>query len=614
MAVLQICGFETGDATEAQGAGGTYSYDTTTKRTGGYALRSNPALNGNGYNSIAGYTSTGGKDNLNRTTETFFTFYFRYATLPSSTTILARVTGTGGPGVAVTIQCDGSGNITLLGTTTSSIVATISTDTWYRADLRATPNATSGLSIDGGTEQTVTANAVTDMDVLVLGRSLASGPAYDAYFDDVLIDDTAFPGEGEVRTLRPDGDGTYTAWGDGTGTTFAEVDDDAPGHDSDTTYIKALATSDNTARTFSLTSTATAGVSGAITAAKLVGVCRTEDVTGTSGVGIRIRNGSTDVNTGTREWTTTYVGYGLIQATDPNTGAAWTTGGLDTAEGGCWAGTIAQAQRATAFWLMVWASGSSPPVSENVSGAITPTGALSTKIAPPAVTGGMTPSGTIDADLANTLTGAIIPTGTAHVDALTEGIAGTATPVGVVTAALGLPAESGAVTPGGTTGTGIGVTATGGVAPSGTVGTPTLGLSQAGVVTSSGLVGTPALGFTALGTTSPSGDVGQSVDLQPAGAVGPSGIVTVVITPGVVPPAPVPSPAPTGDQGIIFVASAFPYTERPQEFEVEVIEEQRWIAIATAGAIIASGIVVVAVDQTPLYRRQAQDLMLMGVL
>lgn len=355
MAIINFSGWERGDTNEHSGAsGGTNSVQGTTKRTGNYALRCNPASSAAGYNGLAALLADGTLSTISRTAETFYTVWFRFEDLPSNTVIFASI-GASVSSQTVTLNCGSGGAITITGTTTSSTIATIVADTWYRLDVRVTSNGTSGAKIDGGTEQTVTANNVTQQ-IFYCGRTITTeAVAFDCYFDDAFISSTAFPSGGQCLQLIPDGDGNYTGWASGTGTTFAEVDD-VP-HDTDTTYVKALDTGDNTARTFSMTSRATAGVIGAIAALKLVAIIRTESTSLASSVGLRLRSGSTDSDTTAREWTTTYTLNAKLFETDPATSAAWTGTAVDAVEGGVYAGTISQAQRCTAIGIMVWATG-----------------------------------------------------------------------------------------------------------------------------------------------------------------------------------------------------------------------------------------------------------------
>lgn len=380
MATLSLVGFEAGDATEAIASGGTFSVQGTTKRTGQYALRCNPASSTAGYLALAWYSSTGTPTNIGRTAETFYTFYVRFEDIPSGTTDFA-LAGTASGSPVARLRITSAGVVTLVGSTTSATVATLSADTWYRFDVRVTSNGTCGAAVDGGTEQTCTGNNL-NQDRLYLGRfNTSDAVAFDAYYDDVYISDSGFPGAGEVRRLDPDGDGTYTAWASGSGTTFAVVDDDVPGHDGDASHIKTLSTGDNTARTFTLESSTSASVTGTIKAALLYAIIRSESIAGSSLAGLRARNGSTDVDSFTAEWSTTYSTRAMFLDTDPNGGGAWTSGGLDTLEIGVFAGTIAQAQVCTKLALMVWCEGDTGPVQVDfapvVNAAITASASVS---------------------------------------------------------------------------------------------------------------------------------------------------------------------------------------------------------------------------------------------
>jgi hypothetical protein len=53
-----------------------------------------------------------------------------------------------------------------------------------------------------------------------------------SYWDDIVVDDTNWPGLGGIEVLHPDGDGTDQEWDSGT---YADVDENPP--DDDTTFI-----------------------------------------------------------------------------------------------------------------------------------------------------------------------------------------------------------------------------------------------------------------------------------------------------------------------------------------------------------------------------------------
>lgn len=350
---LYFLGFETGDMSQQGAAGGTYSIQSTTKRSGGYALRINPT-------SSTAYIYEGGVPNsngqrastsLNRTAETFFTFWFRVATLPSSTLSLFSVTDSLGGGAVINIRISSGGAVTLVGTSTSSTVATLSLNTWYRFDLRVTKNATSGLKIDGGTEQTVTAVNST-MAGWTFGTYLDSSNTYDFFYDDFVVGTSAFPaGAGPIVLLaKPIGAGNYSAWTDGTGSTYAEVDE-VP-HDSGSTYLQNTSGTSQ-ASTFDMQSAATIGMVGTPIAVMAQGIMAESSSTTTTGA-IRLRSGSTDSDSTQADLgSTAYISVQKLFATDPADAAAWSVSKFDAIEVGPVKGTDNSSIRCTAVYLHV---------------------------------------------------------------------------------------------------------------------------------------------------------------------------------------------------------------------------------------------------------------------
>jgi fibronectin-binding autotransporter adhesin len=367
MTAINYGGFERGDSSEAALSSGTFSISSSTVRTGTYALRCNPASSGQGYHGFQRIDSNGRPAYMGRTAETFYTFWFRFATLPASSATFASVINSGGTNV-VSLAVSSGGAVTLVGTGSSSTIATVSTGTWYRMDMRVTSNGTSGAKIDGGSEQTATALNNT-MDMLILGRFAAiESNTYDCFYDDWHIEDTAFPTGGKCYQLLPNGAGSSTAWASGTGSTFAEVDD-VPGHDTDTTYIKALATGDNTSHMFAMQNRSDVSALGDVAAVKVSGMCRSESTSGTSAAAVLLTANGGGFSTNPVEWTTTYNYFATIASIQPNGGAPWTGTNVDGLQAGVEAGTLAQAQRCTQISAMIWVTG-------EASGDITGTCAL----------------------------------------------------------------------------------------------------------------------------------------------------------------------------------------------------------------------------------------------
>lgn len=383
MTTVNICGWEGGDTSEVLANGGTFSVQSTTKRTGTFALRCNPASNTAGFNTFGRISVTGLHGGMSDVTEQFYTFYFRFGSIPSGTVRFAKV-GVAGGAELVRLNCDSSGNITITGTTTSSVIATISAGTWYLMELRATISATCGAKINGGSERTVTGNANAS-NHLCLGREITTeAVAFDCYYDDMSINNTAPSGAGEVRQILPTGVGNYTGWVTGTGTTFAECDE-VP-HNSDTDYIAVPSTEGNTAKTFAMQDCITVGIVGTIRCVKNTAVLRTESTTSSSSIGVRIRSGSTDNNSSASEVLTTYQRISKMHDNNPDGSVPWTRSALDAVECGVFASTIAQAQRCTVVSAMVWCEGVNPTiVMPGVASLVTNTFAPSVQVLSPVV-------------------------------------------------------------------------------------------------------------------------------------------------------------------------------------------------------------------------------------
>lgn len=382
---INLIGFETGNSLELDATSGTVSIQNTTARTG-YALRCNPTSGGAGFVTMSALAGDGRPTNIGRTAETHYQWYFRVGTMPSSTTDFGAVSNAAGtPVVRFFIKSTGAVYIDDALGNLSGDSSVLSINTWYRLCLTVTSNATSTLAIyenasphaQVGATISVTA-ANNTQDKLAFGTGVAGGNV-DFYFDDVTIGTSGPVGPGTIVVLRPNANGTYGAWGTGgTGNTFAEVDDIV--HDGDTTYIGATATGDNTGKTFNMTACVDSGYTyGSSCAIKATAVCRTDSTTGTSVVSVRVRSGTTDVDTTPVEWTTTYLAYSMLRTTDPNGGGVLSRSVLDAIQVGVFAGALAQPQRCTQILLNAWAP--EPYVVPAAQGSYTLTGqAASLKI------------------------------------------------------------------------------------------------------------------------------------------------------------------------------------------------------------------------------------------
>ena len=255
----------------------------------------------------------------------YVSFYLQISGTPANTMRFRCCDKFGSTIIDLTI--DSSRNLGLVGATSSS-TTTLTASTWYLIELQNVGNGTTAtLKVNGSTIGTATCQSPGNGFGYLSCNSF--GFATTRYVTGIVIADAAFtyPSFG---VLKPRAAGNASAWTGGTGSTFAEVDEIPP--DSDTTYLKD-STSGN-ASSFAMESTTTGGFSGkTVYAVKTLAVVRDEGG-GSESVKVRCRNGSTNNDTTGADPGSSYVGLARIDATDPNTGSAWATSGIDTAEAG----------------------------------------------------------------------------------------------------------------------------------------------------------------------------------------------------------------------------------------------------------------------------------------
>lgn len=326
MARLNICGFETGDLSEAYSSDGTISVQSTTKRTGGYALRINPTSSTG--NVQLGKLNTDGTKAALAGSTFYARAYVKFTTL-NSTNVLGFYNDAAQTTQVCRIQLSGTGgNALIRGATDSAAVACFTTGVWHLIELFGVQNGTCEFKVDGVSKATCT-GANSQINYLNLGTGAAGFAAtYDAYFDDIAIDDAAYPGAGQVNICVATGTQSFAAWTNGAGTTPTNVAEVPP--DSDTSYIT---TSANARERYNVTDAAAAGVSGAIAAVKTVGILRDEG--GASSIKIGLGSWDATLSSVTLVQTTgadpgaSYAALCRIDNTDPQAAGAWTSGAID---------------------------------------------------------------------------------------------------------------------------------------------------------------------------------------------------------------------------------------------------------------------------------------------
>ena len=352
MAILNFLGGEAGDLSEFQVTSGTVAIESSIKRTGSYAYRVTPVGAGGARGQVVTLGADGKNTNLSGTT-LYCTCYIYFVTLPSANYPIFEF------GQSVSwVYVDNTGAITITqvaGGGASSSAATLTTGVWYRIDVKSVRNGTCTLSVDGGTQVTCTGSNLSDHVRAYIGTDQTA--TYDMVVDDFVISDTGFATTPEVYLSKPTGAGTYTTgWGNGTGSTYAEVDE-VP-HDSATTYLQDTSGT-NTVKTFTMQSKSTISADGNIVAVKPMGYL-TETSSTTTLAALRMRSGSTDSDTTAVDIgapSPNFVLFSAIHETDPNTSAAWADAAFNAIEVGPKKTSDNSSIRCTAIYAMVLTDG-----------------------------------------------------------------------------------------------------------------------------------------------------------------------------------------------------------------------------------------------------------------
>ena len=251
MARLWMTGFETGSATTGiewtDALSGTASVVSTTKRTGTYALRTNPS-GSTGYipQHIHNSSSSGSH---------YFRGYIYVATRPSAQCRLVQFGSSSSPATGgIYMNTDGTmivkDNFGNAGTGTS---AAVPLNTWTRIEL--SQNNTGAPYYTGyvdGTQFSSGGTFGTSINWVLFG--ILDSVTADIYWDDIAVNDTSgssqtgLPGAGAIVHLLPNAAGDNNAWfksggGAGDSNNYTQVSELLP--DDATTYLKVTATSDN---------------------------------------------------------------------------------------------------------------------------------------------------------------------------------------------------------------------------------------------------------------------------------------------------------------------------------------------------------------------------------
>lgn len=344
MAIINFTGFESGETLSnvaENNLSGVAAFDTGTVHTGTYSLKCAFTAGNGGYASIRGLIANGRNDGSQtiHLTTVYGQFYMRFDALPTSTNETEFYSISFGGQLRV----KSDGKIRLYNSA-QTLIATgtkvLATNTWYLIQCKinvANPGAYEIL-VDGVSDFSGTGNLNADglgfSDNTAVGAvtQINATDSSNFYFDDVVVDDAAFTGVGAVvKAIIPTSNGTTMTWTNGTGasdyTQVLTIPVDAAG----ATYVMSPTTGNPNVALFNLQDCATVGITGTIVALKAFTQGR-ENTSVTSSGFVRISsNGSTSDSTAFNA-TTSQDSQSRILVLDPNTSAAWTTGGIDAVQ------------------------------------------------------------------------------------------------------------------------------------------------------------------------------------------------------------------------------------------------------------------------------------------
>ena len=351
MAIVNIFGCEAGDLSEIAATSGTVAASTTQKRSGAYALRQNPTVAAS-FAEFGKFSADGTHASLSATT-VYARASFYMASLPGSTQNLFQIYTAAGAGGSLLVAIEMNSSGVLRGGYASSYTplgVTASSGTWYTVEMGWVSGGSSVIKVfgpSGSTTTSVNAGAGTAA-YFTTGHSPTNNATYDMYVDDLCIDTASAPAAGACHILKPNASGSLAQWTNGSGTTFAEVDE-VP-HNSDTDYLMETGTTGT--HDFNMESSATGGVGTTVYAVKLQGIVRNV-AAGAGSIALWSRSAATNVTeTAWATGSTSYLSLQQVKTAD-NAAAAWTTTTLDALQVGV-VNNNANDARCTALYAMVW--------------------------------------------------------------------------------------------------------------------------------------------------------------------------------------------------------------------------------------------------------------------
>lgn len=368
----------TTDGMEVDTNSGTMSISSTTVRSGTYSWRTNPsASTGFFRKQISGSDQNKGG---------YLRAYVRIATLPGTTIQLLRFSSTANTHLA-SIRLTSTGTLTLnnaANTQVGSASSALSTNTWYRIELKCDSTAATG-TLDGRIDGVSFAsgnNSSRGSWARILWGAITPNSTCDIFFDDIALNDdqgsaqTSFPGDEKLIVLRPDSAGDSNQWlqtagGAGASTNYQLVDEVTPNNATD--YIQSTTLND-----IDFYNCGASGINSydTVNVVTVHGRMTNDTADATSAVKLRIeKNGSGTVSEGSAiiPNSTTWMTDGatatflptLVLYTDPDT-SAWTSTTLDSMQiGAKLTADTANKILISALWAYIGYTPGTPPASGN---------------------------------------------------------------------------------------------------------------------------------------------------------------------------------------------------------------------------------------------------------
>ncbi len=323
----QISRYWTGMSSSAEMcAGGAFDSNFLTTTSGG--RNSSGSIKGNGSNRSANKTLLAQATRAMGVAAKFASFSATNGIMAFGDAATSQVTLTANTDGTLSVK-RGTASGTVLGTTTLSLTSGV----WYYIEFKATINNTTGsftVNVNGAqwltaSSQNTRSTANNSANQIAIGNT--GTPVVE--FDDFYSEDAGnFLGDCRVETKLPTGNGTSSQFTPSAGTNWQNVDENPATDDTDYN-------SDGTAGHIDgYTYPALTTTAGNIKAVMTVPILR-NDAAGSVTAASLYRSGGTNYfGTTNTVGSTTYTSYIDIQATDPNTSAAWTVANVNACEFG----------------------------------------------------------------------------------------------------------------------------------------------------------------------------------------------------------------------------------------------------------------------------------------